>query len=459
MVSGKTYDMTTGKPVKLLLSFAVPMLIGNLFQQLYNMVDAMVVGQFVGANALGAVGATGSINFLFFALNNGLANGIGIIIAQYFGAKNDSMVRKSIASCVYLMTVVALVMGTFGFLAAPPIMRLMNTPEAIIDDAVLYMRIYCAGMITLAAYNGVSSILRALGDSKTPLVFLIISSIINVVLDLVFVLVFHWEVFGVGFATVLAQGFSALGCMFYVVKRVSYFKIPRAEWRYDRNLIRRCISFGVPLALQSSMISLSIIVLQSVVNSFGETVVAAFTAGNRFEQLVQQPFMSLGSAVATFTGQNIGAGQKKRVKQGFATGICLAMTFAVLMIPVALLLGEGIMRLFTKEQEVIAIGAVGIKITTLFYIPLGIIHVTRNVMNGAGDAKFPMLSGIVEVCGRVGFAKPLTAVPAIGFWGIWLTTGVTWTLTAAMGLVRYYFVLSKDKNVKSGNSSAMHSRK
>lgn len=445
MSSERTYDMTLGKPIKLLLSFAVPMLVGNLFQQLYNMVDAVVVGQFVGANALGAVGATGSINFLFFCLNNGLASGIGIIVAQYFGAKNDRLVRKSIAACVYLMVAVALVMGTLGVLSAPAIMRIMNTPEGIIDDAVLYMRVYCAGMITLAAYNGVSSILRALGDSKTPLVFLIISSVLNVVLDLVFVLVFDWAVFGVGFATVLAQGFSALGCIVYVSRRVPYFRIPKEEWEYDSSLVRRCIGLGVPLALQSSMISMSIIVLQSVVNSFGEIVVAAFTAGNRFEQLVQQPFMSLGMAAATFTGQNVGAGKKKRVKQGFGAAMLLAMIFAVIMIPVALLYGEAIMHLFTKEQEVIAIGAAGIKITTLFYVPLGIIHITRSVMNGAGDAKFPMLSGIVEVLGRVGFAGPLTSIPAIGFFGIWFTTGVTWTLTAIMGLIRYYFVLGRSK--------------
>ncbi len=437
MRPAKEYNMTEGKPISLMLSFALPLLCGNLFQQFYNMVDSMVVGQFVGTNALGAVGATGSINFLFFSLCNGLSNGIGIIISQFFGARDDRMVRKSIVSCFYLMGATSLTMGTLGYLSAPFVLRMMNTPPEILPDAVLYMRVYCAGMVTLSAYNGIASILRALGNSRTPLVFLIISSVLNVFLDLLFVLVFSWGVFGVGFATVLAQGFSALGCIAYVARRVEYFRLPKEFWKPDRDLIKRCFSYGVPLALQTSMISLSIIVLQSVVNSFGATVVAAFTAGNRYEQLVQQPFASLGMAVATFTGQNIGAGNSDRVKKGFRTGLLLALGFALFMLPIAFGFSNGIMRLFTKEAEVIAIGSVGIRLTALFYIPLGIIHVTRSVLNGSGDTRFPLLSGIVEVCGRVGFAKPLTGIPFVGFWGIWLTTGLTWSLTSVMGVLRY----------------------
>lgn len=439
MADNQTYDMTKGSPAQLLLRFSIPMLIGNLFQQFYNMVDAMIVGNFVGANALGAVGATGSINFLFFSLNSGLAAGIGVIIAQYFGAKDDRMVRKGIAASIYLMLGASILMGILGVIVAWPIMELLETPDAIISDAVLYMQINCAGLIAVAAYNGIASILRALGDSKTPLFFLIIASILNVGLDLLFVLAFQWGVMGVGIATILAQAAAAAGCIYYVWKKVSYFHITKEELKLDKPLLYKCMRLGIPVSLQMSMISVSCIALQWVVNGFGETIVAAFTAANRVEQLVQQPFNSLGTAVATFTGQNVGANQKERVKKGFWVGLFISTIFSVCMMPVAIFGADWMMRLFTSEPEVIAIGAKGIQITCFFYMALGAIYVSRNVLNGVGDAKFAMLSGGIEVFGRVGFAKPLTMISGIGMWGIWLTTGLTWVITGLAGCLRYLY--------------------
>lgn len=439
MADNQTYDMTKGSPAQLLLRFSIPMLIGNLFQQFYNMVDAMIVGNFVGANALGAVGATGSINFLFFSLNSGLAAGIGVIIAQYFGAKDDRMVRKGIAASIYLMLGASILMGILGVIVAWPIMELLETPDAIISDAVLYMQINCAGLIAVAAYNGIASILRALGDSKTPLFFLIIASILNVGLDLLFVLAFQWGVMGVGIATILAQAAAAAGCIYYVWKKVSYFHITKEELKLDKPLLYKCMRLGIPVSLQMSMISVSCIALQWVVNGFGETIVAAFTAANRVEQLVQQPFNSLGTAVATFTGQNVGANQKERVKRGFWVGLFISTIFSICMMPVAIFGADWMMRLFTSEPEVIAIGAKGIQITCFFYMALGAIYVSRNVLNGVGDAKFAMLSGGIEVFGRFGFAKPLTMISGIGMWGIWLTTGLTWVITGLAGCLRYLY--------------------
>lgn len=435
--------MTKGNPLPILLTFALPLLISNLFQQLYNMVDSMIVGQFVGSNALAAVGSTGYITNIFLALNTGLSSGMGIIIAQYFGAKNDTMVRKSIVTCIYLMSSSALVMGALGFTFAPAILRLMNTPDAIFRDSLLYLRINCLGMLATAAYNALSSILKATGDSKTPLFFLIIASVLNLVLDLVFVILFRWSVAGAASATILAQIFSASACIVYVIKREPYFRIPRAEWSFDKTLGRRCICLGVPLALQSSMISFSNLALQRVVNGFGETVVAALTAGNRYESLIQLPLSSLSIALSTFAGQNIGAGERRRVKQGFITGLSLAMGFVLLMMPVTLFFGSNIIQLFTSNQDVIAIGAAGIRVTAFFYLPLGIVHCTRGTINGAGDSRFPLLTGIVEVAARICLAKPITSVPSIGFRGIWLTTGLTWTFAAVLGIARYYYLFIK----------------
>lgn len=443
MKPNTSHDMTKGNPLPILLTFAFPLLISNLIQQLYTMVDSMIVGQFVGANALAAVGSTGYITNIFLALSTGLSSGMGIIIAQYFGAKNDAMVRKSIVTCICLMSASALVMGTLGFIFAHAILRLMNTPDTIFRDSLLYLRINCLGMLATAVYNALSSILKATGDSKTPLFFLMIASILNLVMDLVFVILFRWSVAGVAIATILAQIFSASACIIYVIKREPYFRIPRAEWSFDKELSHRCICLGVPLALQSSMISFSNLALQRVVNGFGETVVAALTAGNRYESLIQLPLSTLNITLSTFAGQNIGVGNLRRVKQGFITGLSLAVGFVLLMMPVTLFFGSNIIQLFTNNQDVIAVGAAGIRVTAFFYLPLCIVHCTRGTINGAGDAKFPLLTGIVEVAARICLAKPITSVPAIGFRGIWLTTGLTWTFAAILGIARYYYIFIK----------------
>lgn len=437
MARGYTQDMTKGSPTRLLLMFSIPMLIGNLFQQLYNMADTVIVGQFVGENALGAVGSTGSIGFLFFSLSFGLAAGIGIVISQFFGAGEINKVKKAIATSLYVMVASAIIMGTIGIISARPVMIMLKTPDVMLDDAVLYLRITCGGLIAVAIYNGVSAVLRALGDSKTPLIFLVVACILNIGLDLLFVIKFNMAVLGVATATVIAQIVAATGCLTYACLKVPMFKMPLKEYVPDWHIFKQCTLLGLPVALQNAMISVSCIILQRVVNGFGPTMVAAFTAETRFEQLVQQPFASLGAAIATYTGQNIGAGKVDRVKKGFWAGTFISVAFSIFMLPVAWLGGEAIMRLFTSNQQVIIEGARGIRITSVFYSALGMIYVTRNVLNGSGDVNFAMLSGFVEVAGRVGFARPLTLIPSIGTLGIWFTTGLTWALTAGISCIRY----------------------
>lgn len=453
----KTYtrDMTKGHPVKLLLMFALPMLVGNLFQQFYNMADSIIVGQFVGDNALGSVGATGSIGFLFFSLSFGLSAGIGIVISQFFGAGQIDKVKKTIATSMYVMIASALMMGTLGILTARPIMELLNTPEVMLDDAVLYLQITCGGLISIAVYNGVAAILRALGDSKTPLLFLGVACVLNVSLDLLFVIVFDMAVLGVAVATVIAQFIAALGCLIYAWVKVPIFKMPLSEYKPDVHIFKQCIFLGLPVALQNAMIAASCIVLQGVVNGFGPTIVAAYTAQTRFEQIIHQPFSSLSAALATYTGQNIGAGNIDRVKKGFWSGTLISTVFSIAMLPIAWFGGETIMRLFTDNHEVIIEGARGIRITSFFYTSLGMIYVTRSVLNGAGDVNFAMLSGFVEVVGRTGFAKPLTFVPFIGMLSIWYTTALTWTLTAVISCIRYAQGKWKQKGIVARDSQAL----
>ena len=430
-------DMTEGNPTGLLLTFMLPMVVGNVFQQLYNMVDSMIVGKYVGADALAAVGATGSLNFLIFSLCGGMANGIGIIISQYFGAGNDSGVKKAIANAVYIMTSSALLMGVIGLLLSRNLLSFLNTPENILDDSTLYMRIMCVGILAVGLYNCIAAILRAVGDSKTPLYFLIVASILNIVLDLFFVKTLDMGVAGAGIATIISQLLAGIGSLAFAFIKNPYFKIGRDQMRAERTIIEQCVRMGIPLAFQSSLIAISCVALQSVVNTFGSVVVAAFTATSRIEQLVQQPYNSLGMAVSTYTGQNIGAGKIDRVKKGFRKGMIIMAVFTFVMIPLAQFGGEFIMKLFVNEEDVIALGSQALKITSWFYLFLGSIYVARGMLNGAGDATFAFMNGIVEMAGRICFAKPLTMIPVIGVWGVWLATALTWFVTGTISVLRY----------------------
>ncbi len=440
-------DMTVGSPAAHIIKFTLPLLLGNLFQQLYNMVDSIVVGKFVSEDALAAVGACGSTNFLFFSLSSGLAIGIGIIVAQFFGAGDEKNVRNTIANSIYVLWGAAITVSIIGIVFCPALLRLLQTPESVIGDSIIYMRTSCAGILFIATYNGVAAILRALGDSKTPLYFLIVSSIVNVVLDLVFVLVLGLGVFGVALATIIAQATSAFSCIIYAYHKVEYFRLTKEQLKIQPMIITNCFKIGVPIAMQNSMIAVSCMVLQGVVNTFGETVMAAYTCIGRIEQVVQQPYMSLGSALTTYSGQNMGAGKIDRVKKGFRQGTVMVLIFSMCMLPIAYLFGEQIVGIFVNDPEVIAIGAKAIRINSLCYFGLGMIYVPRSVLNGCGDTGFAMINGITEVICRVFFSLILTRIPFLGYWGIWLTTGLTWALTGVVCVCRYLMGKWRTKSI------------
>lgn len=430
-------DMTKGNELSLLLQFSLPMLMGNLFQQVYNMVDSIVVGKYVGKNALAAVGVTGSLNFLFFSLCIGLTGGIGVVISQYFGANDEKSVKKAIYNSIWIVFFSAALMSILGIVLARPILMWLDTPTDILDDAVIYMQIVSAGLLGVAAYNGISSILRALGDSLTPLIFLIFASVINVILDLFLVIEFGLGVRGVAYATIVAQVLSAVGSLLYSIRRNPYLKITKDEMVFDLNITGKCYKLGLPLAIQSSLIAISCVALQGVVNTFGSTVVAAFTATSRIEQLVQQPYNTLGLAVSTFSGQNIGAGKLDRVKNAYKNSMILVIIFSLVMLLLFHVFGNLIMRVFVDDVEVIRYGTKALKITSWFYLGLGIIYVVRGLLNGAGDATYSMINGAVEVFGRIFFANTLIMIPFIAEWGVWYATALTWTVTGLFSLFRY----------------------
>ena len=439
MANKRLTDMTTGNATRHLLIFTLPMFLGNLVQQLYNMVDSLVVGNYVGANALAAIGTCASVNFLFFSLSAGLANGIGVIVSQFFGAHDDRQVRKTIGNSFYILAFTSLLTAILGILIARPLMQFMGAPAEIINDSVTYLQTTCCGILFIALYNDVAATLRALGDSRTPLYFLIMSSFVNIALDLLFVLNFNMGVFGVALATVISQAFSAVVSLIYARLKVPYFRLSREELQPDPAIIRRSFRIGIPISLQNSLIAISMMALQRVVNSFGPTVMAAYTISNKVDLVVSQLYGALSMAVTTFSGQNIGAGKPDRVREGMRKGMLIVFLYNLVMVPLVYFLSPVLVNAFVSEADaaVIEYGAQALKITSLCYFFLGCIYVPRAVMNGCGDAAFSMINGITEVVCRIAFSTLLTSIAAIGVWGIWWASGATWFTVAITVYLRY----------------------
>ena len=438
MKKDTSLSMTQGNPTLLLLWFSLPMLIGNLFQQAYNLVDSVIVGRFVGSAALAAIGATGSVTFLFFSICSGISSGCGIVTSQIFGAGDTRRTRRAIMNSAYVMLISSVGMGAVAYAAARWILQLMGTPPDILPDAVLYMRVSCVGVPLVGVYNYVSSMLRALGDSRTPLYYLIFACLMNVALDLLCVCVFHMGVLGAALATIVSQMLAGVGCLMRVLKTNPYFQFRHEDFARDDGMIRRSVRIGLPLAMQWSMIAVSTTVLQSFVNGFGTAAVAAYTAISRIEQLVHHPYGSLSTALSTYSGQNYGAVRMDRVKDGMKHGLGISLVFTVLMTAFMQLFADGIIGLFVSEAEVILIGARGLRLTAWFYLALAFINMARGVLNGVGDALFAFVNGVVEIITRIGLPMLLMLIPGMGVDSIWWTTGLTWAVSAVFCMLRYF---------------------
>ncbi len=442
-VRSHTLNMTEGNPTGLLIKFAIPMLIGNIFQQVYNVVDSIVVGRLVGAQALAAVGATSSTVFLFFALCNGIGNGGGIITSQFFGADDTDSVKSSIVNTAYLMAGMAVFVGILALALSRPILLLLDTPADILPDSLVYLRYQCIGVIFVALYNYAASMLRALGDSRTPLYFLIFSCLLNTVLDIFFVYSLGMGVAGAAIATIISQFISGFACLVFAFKTNEYFKFNSEHLKPNSAYMIRTLKLGIPLSMQFALISISCMVLQRVVNGFGAIAVAAFTATSRIEMIIHQPYQTLGQSLATYCGQNYGAKKNDRVISGLRSGIVIMLIFSLLMLPVMQLLCKQIIRIFVEDPDVIEMGAHALRITSLFYACLGVIYVIRGVLNGLGDAVFAFINGVVEVICRLIFPALMTAIPLMGLWGIWWSVGVTWFFAGLTAYLRYVWFKSQ----------------
>ena len=419
-------DMTNGSPSKHILGFAVPMLFGMLFQQFYNLVDTIIVGKTLGVEALAGVGATGSINFMIIGFCMGVCNGFVIPVAQCFGAKKPADLRKYVFNGYICSIVFAIVLTLASVIFCRRILIIMNTPADIIDHAYNYIVVIFIGIPTVFLYNMVSGVIRSLGDSKTPVVFLVLSSIINVVLDFFLILVCKMGVAGAGWATVTSQLVSGLTCLIYMYKKYDILKGDKSERVLDRRFITNLCMNGVPMGLQYSITAIGSTILQAAVNTLGSTYVAAMTAGSKMFNFTCCPFDALGSTMATYAGQNVGAAKIKRLGQGVRSAMIIGSIYSVLSLIALYFTTDYIALLFVNASEttIIALTRQFILASACFYIPLTGVNVVRFCIQGMGFSVFAISAGILEMIGRA-FAAIILS-PSIGFMGACLASPIAW---------------------------------
>ena len=436
-----TNDMTKGSPVKLILAFMIPTYLGNIFQQFYNLVDSIVAGRYIGVNALAAIGSTTSLIFLVIGWLNGITSGFSIRVAQSFGAKDFKRMRHFVAMSVLLCLAFVVVM-TLGLLVLNyPILRMMNVPADIIDDTAAYMAIIYAGLFVTAAYNAFAAVLRALGDSKSPLYFLIASALINVVLDVVFIVVFHMGVEGCAYATVIAQGVSAVLCLVYIKKKFEILKLGREDFYRDFTTMGQLLSMGVPMGLQFSITAIGTIIVQGAINVFGAVYIAGFSAAGKIQNLVTSVFIAFGATIATYVGQNRGAGKVERIRQGIHCTQVMILVGSAVMFLIIHFLGGPLTYIFVDSSQTEVIAAAKQYFTTVAwcYPFLGSIFLYRNALQGMGYGFVPMMGGVFELIAR-SVVVALVARAGWGFVGTCAADPAAW-IAALIPIVPYYFYM------------------
>ena len=433
-----TRDLTEGRPMKLVISFAVPLLFGVLFQQFYSFVDTAIVGRYLGAEKLAAVGATGSVNFLVMGLCLGLCSGFSIPIAQAFGAKDEGEVRRSVWHAIVLSAGLSLLFALVSTLLCRPLLRLMRTPEEILDSSAQYIGIIFAAIPCCVLYNMASGILRSLGDSRTPVVFLVLASLLNIVLDLLLILVFRMDVAGAAVATAISQLVSGIGCVLVMIRSFPILKLSREDRRFSLPLARRMLGVGLPMGLQFSITAIGSVVVQWSVNGLGINAVAAVSAASKLSAFFTCVFDALSSTMATFAGQNVGARKLDRVRQGLRAEAVLGTGYCLAALGILVLFGRPMLGLFVdaSETEVTALGVRFLIINASFYIPLLFVNIVRLCIQGMGFTRVAMFAGLFEMAARTTVA--LLLVPEIGFTGACLASPAAW-ITADLFLIPCYF--------------------
>lgn len=449
MEKSATKDMTQGTPIKLILSFFIPLLLGMLFQQFYSMMDTIIVGKFLGVNALAAVGSTGSVNFMIIGFCMGVCSGFAIPIAQCFGAKDYHYLRKYTANSAWLSAAFAIIMTTVVCLLCDDILHWMNTPSDIIADAYAYIFVIFLGIPVIYLYNLLSGIIRSLGDSKSPLVFLIISSLLNIVLDLVFILNFHMGVAGAAWATVISQGISGVLCFIYMKKKYEILKLSKEEMRIDKKCMLKLCNMGIPMGLQYSITAIGSIVMQTAVNSLGSMYVASMTAAMKVSMFFCCPFDAMGSTMSTYSGQNLGAGELDRVTKGMISCCIIGFIYSIIGFGILFLFGSKIALLFLDANETAILNNAQLILTinSAFYFPLALVNIVRFTIQGLGFSKLAVLAGVSEMFARA--VVGMVFVPKVGFIGACFANPVAW-ICADLFLIPAYIGVMKSLRRNKG---------
>ncbi|MCI5620430.1 MAG: MATE family efflux transporter [Lachnospiraceae bacterium] len=440
-----TKDMSVGSPMKLILGFALPLLMGMLFQQIYSLVDTVIVGRCLGMSALAAVGATGSINFLIIGFCLGMCSGFALPVAQRFGAKDEAGLRKFVGNSAVLAAMIAVILTVVTVVLCRDILQWMKTPEDIIDLSYEYIVVIFAGIPATILYNLLSSYLRSLGDSVMPVVFLVMSAVLNVVLDLLFVITFEMGIFGAAFATVLAQAVSGVLSLIFIIKKREILHPQKEDWVLDRDYVKTLIYMGLPMGFQYSITAIGSVVLQTAVNSLGSVAVASMTAAQKISMFVVCPFDALGSTMATYGGQNVGAGKLDRLSKGLLQAGILGIAYSVIILIVLYFCGDYLVYLFVSPEETLVVAQARqfLLINAVFYIPLVFVNEVRFLIQGMGYSGFAVFAGVFEMVARA--LVGLIFVPIFGYVAACFASPMAWIFADAFLFPAYFIVLHRMK--------------
>ncbi len=448
--TGNIKDLTVGNPMSLIMGFAMSLFWGMLFQQLYNIIDTAIVSWTLGKEAYSGMGSTGAVNFLIMGFCMGVCNGFAIPIAQRFGARDYNSMRKFYTHAIMLCSVFAVVMTFLVSIFCRQILVAMKTPESILEYAYSYIIVIFVGIPVTYMYNLLSATIRALGDSKHPVQYLIIGSVVNIVLDLVFIMVFHWGIFGAAFATVVSQFITGILCLLFIIRKIDILKLSAQDWKLDRSHFFILFNMGIPMGLQYSITAIGSVILQTAINGLGEDAVTAVTTASKVSMFFCIPFDALGSTMATYGGQNVGAKKLDHLTQGLKAAVKIGSIYSVIAFVILSFFGRNFAMIFLNASEVTCLDNAHLFLiyNSLFYIPLALVNIVRFLIQGMGYSMFAVLAGVMEMIGRSLMATLL--VPKIGFTAICLASPMAWILADAFLIPAFIIVRNKLQRIFSG---------
>ena len=433
-------DFTQGNPMKVIFTFAIPMLLGNIFQQLYSTVDSIIVGNFEGASAIAAVSASTSLQFFMISIAFGFTAGMSVVISQVYGARDYEKMKRVFSTGFIFVLILACVLGVLGAVISKPVLELLGTHESILPNSVKYLRIMFLGLPFAFAYNMYAAVLRAVGDSKTPLYFLIISAVTNIVLDYVFVAFFGMGVAGVAFATIISQAFSGALCHIYIGKKIQIFHLGKGEWIFDKEILGAIINYGLPAAIQQSVVSMGMMFVQSFVNYYGPDMTAAYGVYGRIENFVTMPLMQFAMALSMYAGQNIGAGEEKRAKDGIKATMIMQAIFSFAMAFILPAVAPALIGLFglVNDVDVVRLATMGIDFMAKFLVIFGLFQAFNQFLRGVGDTKFSMVTSLVMMFIRIPATYMFVYVMPIGEISLWVGMLIGWVIAFVMNGIRFF---------------------